>query len=659
MRLLLTFTTAFLFAALFSILPRNIIIKESKELNYTFVKVVPCISYSHHLILNMLKGRPKAIENRTKSHTTLLAYLALLVLTNANDIHLNPGPERDYLCGTCDKTVDWEDRGIICETCDQWCHAGCQNIHTISYQQLGDSELNISWYCIVCNNPNYSSTVHDYQSIEVSDMSNMSYSRISDIPPHSPEASLPIRPVHSSTPTRKTGPKTCNQPLTILNINFQSIKSKLCRLSNVIDSVKPDIIIGTETWLDKDIRDSEICPRGYILHRKDRTNKTGGGVLLAIKNEYNSEHVPELDTDCEIVWAKMNLKGNGTIYICSYYRRNVSDEDSLKFIETSVQRASVIENATIVIGGDMNLPGWDWKENILKPNAVFTNLHNYFMDIINNNALSQLIDQPTRLTNTLDLVLTNRPGKVLRTETIPGISDHDIVYTEFDFRPVKLKQKPRIIPLYNKVNWNNMQNDITSILDQRLQMFRDPDCNVNTMWEFFKQTLSKSAKQHIPQKNSKDKDRQPWINRDIKKNLKRLHRLFKKKKKTGDHQTQEQYNNLKHHTQKITRQAYWKYIENVVTPDESEPRSGMKKFWTYIKHKRKDIVGISSLKMDGKLYCDPVTKSNILNHQFKSAFSEKISYTTEEFLNSNRMNSTTTQHPNMKSFDITCNGITK
>ena len=48
-----------------------------------------------------------------------------------------------------------------------------------------------------------------------------------------------------------------------------------------------------------------------------------------------------------------------------------------------------------------------------------------------------------------------------------------------------------------------------------------------------------------------------------------------------------------------------------------------------------------------------------LNRQFKSAFSEKTSYTTEEFLNSNRMNSTTTQHPNMKYFDITCNGITK
>ena len=65
----------------------------------------------------------------------------------------------------------------------------------------------------------------------------------------------------------------------------------------------------SETCDLTDIRDSEICPRGYVLHRKDRTNKTGGGVLLAIKNEYNSEHVPELDTDCEIVWANMNLKG--------------------------------------------------------------------------------------------------------------------------------------------------------------------------------------------------------------------------------------------------------------------------------------------------------------------------------------------------------------
>jgi hypothetical protein len=38
---------------------------------------------------------------------------------------------------------------------------------------------------------------------------------------------------------------------------------------------------------------------------------------------------------------------------------------------------------------------------------------------------------------------------------------------------------------------------------------------------------------------------------------------FVVKKMTGDQNTKEKYNQLKHHTQKITRQSYWKYIENI------------------------------------------------------------------------------------------------
>ena len=62
----------------------------------------------------------------------------------------------------------------------------------------------------------------------------------------------------------------------------------------------------------------------------------------------------------------------------------------------------------------MNLPGWDWKENILKPNAVFTNLHNYFMDIINNNALSQPVDQSTRLTNGVRPIIRQSDSPTVR-----------------------------------------------------------------------------------------------------------------------------------------------------------------------------------------------------------------------------------------------------
>lgn len=62
---------------------------------------------------------------------------------------------------------------------------------------------------------------------------------------------------------------------------------KQCKLSNVLESVKPDIVIGIETWLDNSIKDSEIFPCGYMLHRKYRKTGSGGGVLIAVK--FNSD----------------------------------------------------------------------------------------------------------------------------------------------------------------------------------------------------------------------------------------------------------------------------------------------------------------------------------------------------------------------------------
>jgi hypothetical protein len=212
-----------------------------------------------------------------------------------------------------------------------------------------------------------------------------------------------LRPIHSSTPTRNEGTTKITSPL-------KSIKSKLCRLSNVIHSVKPDVKIGTETWLNADIKDPESCPDGFRLHRKDRSASGGGGgggrVLIAVKSEYNSETVHDLDSNCEVVWAKFSLKGNGTVYIGSYYRRHMSHGESLEQLETSLHRASSIRNASVIIGGDFNLPGWDWRSMTLKPNATYPNLNQQFLDIINNNGLAQIVEDPTRLDNTLDLILT-------------------------------------------------------------------------------------------------------------------------------------------------------------------------------------------------------------------------------------------------------------
>jgi hypothetical protein len=57
----------------------------------------------------------------------------------------------------------------------------------------------------------------------------------------------------------------------------------------------------------------------------------------------------------------------------------------------------------------------------------------------------------------------------------------------------------------------------------------------------------------------------------------------------------------------------------------------MKRFWTFIKHKRSDGNEIPLLQNGELLHSDPVEKTNILNNQFQSAFSEKSEFTKTDF----------------------------
>jgi hypothetical protein len=95
-----------------------------------------------------------------------------------------------------------------------------------------------------------------------------------------------------------------------LNVNCQSIKNKKHQIQNPAYSTKPDVIIATETWLDPTITNSQIFPPNYNIYRKDRTgNKIGGGVLIPINDKYLSSEIPEVDTECEIIWCNIQQKG--------------------------------------------------------------------------------------------------------------------------------------------------------------------------------------------------------------------------------------------------------------------------------------------------------------------------------------------------------------
>ncbi|XP_049514281.1 uncharacterized protein LOC119432614 [Dermacentor silvarum] len=68
----------------------------------------------------------------------------------------------------------------------------------------------------------------------------------------------------------------------IINVNARSVLNKTHSLEALVIDHEPDIAVITETWLHKNIPDSEITPPGYTLVRRDRDGR-GGGVALLVK----------------------------------------------------------------------------------------------------------------------------------------------------------------------------------------------------------------------------------------------------------------------------------------------------------------------------------------------------------------------------------------
>ena len=144
--------------------------------------------------------------------------------------------------------------------------------------------------------------------------------------------------------------------------------------------------------------------------------------------------------------------------------------------------------------------------------STLPSLHHDFHDFINDHGLQQLVREPTREDNTLDLYLTNCPQLIPRTEVIPGLSDHNIPYCEFIINTTKKKQAQYEVPVNAKANWTSLKE-----VNLSSTMVESKDtATTEELWNIFKTTLQDAAKEHIPHKTT-PKISQPWVTAEIRK----------------------------------------------------------------------------------------------------------------------------------------------
>lgn len=570
-------------------------------------------------------------------------FVSLLLLSG--DISVNPGPCYKYPCGICGKPVKLNQRGIQCDFCEVWSHIRCLNMNSIVYEALANSSC--VWECCSCGMPNFSSSLLDsFSNIQCSN-------QFSSLDNTSTNSTLGSPLLSSSPSTRKQDQRNKSNALSILTVNCQSIMAKKHALAQLIDDAKPDIIVATETWLTKNHGTGELLMENYEIERRDRKSDPHGGVLLAIKKDLIATREPELETDCEILWCKLKMQGNKTIHVGSYYRPHESDENSLVELEKSLGK--IKDNHQVLLAGDFNFPGWDWKEHIVR-HCNYPTLHHRFGELLDDENLTQLIELPTRGDKTLDLVLTNFPNNVKNTSVLPGISDHDCPLVSFDLKPIRYRQKPRNIPIYSKARWESLREEL-SVAASNLEKDSDTK-SVNELWMDFKVAITRGVKNHIPHKICKPKDNLPWVTPKIRQLIKKRDRLSVRRKlrmkagQTDPNKITTKIKALKKMIQKEMRDAYWRYVESIITPEEhTEHQSCNKRFWTFIKHCRTDSFGIKSLCDEGKELTKPVDIANALNNQFKSVFTAETPPTCNLLPSSH--------YPDMENIQITEAGVLK
>ena len=297
----------------------------------------------------------------------------------------------------------------------------------------------------------------------------------------------------------------------------------------VFSSIKYDFVAITETWLDCSINTSEIFPDCFMVHRKDRS-RHGGGVFLAHGVELSCIRREDFETNCELLCCEVTVcNPKKSMLVGVYYRPPASD---IAYLDELAKSLSLIEESgnslDILLLGDFNLPNISWSAINPYGNDITSSA---FCDIIQDYFLYQLISEPTRDGDILDLVLANASELISGVQVCErlGNSDHDSV--EFKIKPKfsKAKLGARVVYDYGKANWIGLKEDFERVPWDCIYLTSD----IDDIWGSWKTLFFKTVEQNIPFKFLRQRGGTPWITLEIKKRIQKKRRLWKQAKLTG------------------------------------------------------------------------------------------------------------------------------
>ena len=342
----------------------------------------------------------------------------------------------------------------------------------------------------------------------------------------------------------------------------------------------------------------------------------------------------------------LKLKDQKNVKIGCLYRPPWTNEEYIEDLQKVLSEIDPQRSNNVWLGGDFNVTNIDWSDVMCSPNSSKTKLADKLIEATNDHSLAQIVDLPTRKENILDLFFTTNPSLINRMITVPPLTpsvDHDIVFIDVNTGASIPKQTPPTKFLYSKANWDSMRREMSN--------YALPTTSVQEQWNHLERFIKTLIKKFIPTKVFRPQEHKTWITREIISNIHRRDRYFTAWKKNKSEELQQSYLTQWALCQRNIRKAHKDHLKRIFEIDSSDDDKTMttKRFWTYVKSKKKDSCTIAPLRSEGVLIADAVGTANVLNKQYCSVFTkEEIPVT---------VSTGPSQAPTMLNIQVTAEGV--
>ncbi len=332
---------------------------------------------------------------------------------------------------------------------------------------------------------------------------------------------------------------------------------------------------------------------------------------MLIKSSLNPTPA-NITAQAEIKWVNIHPHENITVLVGVAYH---PDRGGSKNLEVLCNSISQIDNDNVLLMGDFNLRDIDWA----KWEATSAS-STKFLDTLEENELTQLVDKPTRGKNLIDLVITGLSNIVdsVSVEEPFSTSDHRRTDVVLKLRVPRIEVSPRKVYLYSKGDYEGFNEEVRNTNWERT--FQNK--SVNQQWCTYKQEYYRLRDKYVPHKLVKPNQRQkiPWLNyRSVKRVKKKKRKAFVNARKTNLNAYEEMYNDVAKDCKYTMERAQADYENKLVDQIPNNP----KRFFNYVRNFSRTSSTIDCLNDNGNLITDDNDKANLLNDFFTSVMTNE------------------------------------